>query len=220
MMAMLKEDQLIDIVKSWIEDRDGAYLAKENQIVYYTSHSGRKSDFIWVSLSVPEVIRIITATLLNPADSGALQHKHVLAAAQESDRVFEFGIRSQHETNRNVFNFTRQAHQDMGDLMMQTLAFEMEASGYRAFLYMEAKSIFFTIEEELKTRTPDRVVTSLMHKHFTAVGYQVRVEQHRPAHKGKKKPAIMMPGTRPRQIVELTDEMRGTVARKVVTALK
>lgn len=216
----MKDDALIDLAKGWIEERDGAYLAKENQIVYYTSHSGRKSDFVWVSLTVPEVIRIITATLLNPADSGALQHKHVLAAAQESDRVFEFGIRSQHESKKTVFNYTRQAHQDMGDLMMQTLAFEMDASGYRAFLYMEAKSVYFAIEEEMKTRTPDRVVTSLMHKHFTAVGYVVRVEQHRPEHKGKKKPAIMMPGTRPRQIVELTDEMKATVVRKVVTALK
>ena len=80
----------IDLASEWLAKREAAYLAKENVIVYYASTTGRKQDYQWITHTLVEVVRIIRATLMNPDDSDKkLQSKHIIAACQELERVFE-----------------------------------------------------------------------------------------------------------------------------------
>mgnify|MGYP003668174398 FL=1 len=80
---------LIDKAIEYIEAKNANYLAKEGQVVFFTSDSGRKSDEVWVKHSMTETIRIIRATRLS-TDCELREH-HVLAAFQELGRVFEYG---------------------------------------------------------------------------------------------------------------------------------
>jgi len=212
--------EMIDLCRDWIETRNGAYLAKENVIVYYASHTGRVKDFNWVSLTLNEVVRVISAMHLEAEKAHELKQAHVISACQELDRVYEFGMRSSHNLAPGIFNYVKESGQDISDSIMDMLSQELFSQNHRAMLYMNVKNLFIDIAQELKADFSHRELPDLIHKYFTMLGYDIKIEAYRPLVKGKKQPAIMMPGTLPRDIVELNEPTRTAVKRKVQVALK
>ena len=79
---MAQANDLVDLCVTFIEDRNAAYLCKENTVVYYTSLTGRKGDYAWVTLSLEETLRIIAATKLDPDHVGSFQKRFIIQAFQ------------------------------------------------------------------------------------------------------------------------------------------
>lgn len=198
--------ELIDVARDWVEKRNGAYLAKEDVIVYYASLTGRKSDFKWITLSLTQVVRIIRATLLSPANSGQLNTEHVIAACQELDRVFEFGMKSRHKLNPEIFNYLSEADMDMGDSIVSMLAEELYQRNYSGLLVLQVLGIIKNIAKNLDYNISDKEWRELIHKHFPTYGYELRTDQFRPQVDGKKQAAIMQPGTKPSEIYKFNSE--------------
>jgi len=196
----------IDVASKWIDKRGGAYLAKEDVIVYYASLTGRKSDFKWITLSLVQVVRIIKATLLGPDDSKLLQTEHVITACQELDRVFEFGMKSRHELNPEIFNYISESNMDMGDSIVSLLAEELYSRNYAGMLVLQVLQIIKNIKTNLQYDMSDKEARELIHKHFPTQGYELRTDQYRPQVDGKKQAAIMQPGTMPKEIHKITSE--------------
>ena len=214
----MNKDDYIDICKEWLTNRKAAYLAKEDRVVYYTSHTGRKDDYLWMSLSLVETVRMIQVTHLSP--DNRLEKSHVIAALQELARVYEFGLKSTHPMQPHIFNYLDEAGEDMGDVIMSMLAEECQLRNYNALLYLEVKKLFNLICTKLVTEVSNKEQINLIHKHWPNYGYEVRVDKYRPQINGRKQSAIMLPHCKPKDVVELDKESALQIARKIYGALR
>lgn len=212
----------IDLCSAWITKRGAAYLCKEDQIVYYTSHTGRKSDYQWVKLSLAEVTRIIRVTMQDNATEthSMVTPSHLITAAQELDRVFEFGVKSPYKVDSRLFNYLAEADQDIGDVAMELLANEILAAGYVAMFHQEVKALYLKITKMLVVPANNLTTAPLILKHFQALGYEVRSGKHRPQVEGKKQPCILFPQNFPRDVVHFTDAEKERISHKVYGALR
>jgi len=211
----MNKNQYIDLVKDWVASRDGAYLAKENQIVYYESITGRKRDFKWVYLTPTEVVRIITVTRLSP-DTHNLKVEHLLAACQELERVYEYGVRSNLPVKQEVFNFYSEASTNVGEQVMEQLVKELSSEGYSAILIDIIEELYTDICGKLKVEVGVKERRDLLMKHFQDMGYEVKVGAYRPLVEGKKQKAVLMVGRKPKDIVTLLSK---TVKYNIVTKI-
>jgi len=182
----------IDLASEWLSKRGAAYLAKENVIVYYASTTGRKQDYQWITHTLVEVVRIIRATLMNPDDSDKkLQSKHIIAACQELDRVFEFAVKAK----------------------------DLYAQGYKALLLNDVYMVIDVCLSDLKTHVSVAEERELVYKHFPTLGYEVRTGSSRPEFQGKKQNAVMLTTAKPREIIVLSERERDNISDKIVGAL-
>jgi len=214
------KDDLIDTCSAWLTARSAAYLCKEDQIVYYTSHTGRKTDFVWVRLSLPEAVRIIRATLQEATSPRLVTNVHLITAAQELDRVYEFGIKSPYKVDSRLFNYLAEAEQDLGDVAMELLAAEILAANYVGVFHAEVKDVFLKICKMLVIPGNYKTASPLILKHFQALGYEVRTDKHRPQLEGKKQPCILFPQNFPRDVVHFSDAEKERLSHKVYGALR
>lgn len=199
------ESDLIDICSRYIEDKDCSYLAKEGQIVYYASITGRKADYIWHKLSIVEMLRMVRAMRLNTEQAKALREHHLIAAFQELDRVFEFGVKSRHSTAKGVFNYSEHSEMSVGDEAMSMLVESMQIQGFTAVLMNSVVSLYNDIQVKLRLGLSSTDCRELMFKHFEASGYVIKTGANRPLIDGKKQPAIMMQGTKPAEVVNINE---------------
>lgn len=216
----MHNNDLIDLAKEWIEKRGGAYLAKENVIVYYTSTTGRKSDFKWITHSLVEVVRIIRATLMNSDNSDKFQSSHLIAACQELDRVFEFGMKSRHVTKPEIFNYLLESGMDIGDSVVTLVVEELYAQGYKAIFLSDVHLLIAGILYELNVKVPVQELRDMINKHFPTLGYEVRTGSSRPEYLGKKQSAVMLATSKPRELVFISKEVHLRLVTKIVGALK
>lgn len=211
---------LIDLCVKWLEERQAAYLAKENMVVYYATTTGRKSDFQWITHSLVEVVRIIRATLMNPDDSDKLKSKHVIAACQELDRVFEFGIKAKHDTRPEIFNYLKESGESMGDAIVSLLAETLLQRGYTALLLNDVYELVDRINKDLSVMMSFPAMKNLIDKHFTSLGYDVRTGPYRPQWQGKKQSAVMLHTAKPRDIIMLSGDNIVTITKQITGALR
>lgn len=200
--------------------RKAAYLCKEDQIVYYTSHTGRKSDYQWVKLTVAEVARIIRTTMQSSTNLKQVTTTDLIVAAQELDRVFEFAVKSPYKVDSRLFNYLAEADQDIGDVAMELMANEILAAGYVAMFHQEVKALYLKITKMLVVPANNMTTAPLILKHFQALGYEVRSGKHRPQVEGKKQPCILFPQNFPRDVVHFTDAEKERISHKVYGALR
>lgn len=210
----------IDLASTWLSKREASYLAKENVIVYFASTTGRKSDYQWITLSVAEVVRIIQATLMNSDNSHTLQAKHIIAACQELDRVFEFGVKSNHVTRPEVFNYLRESGMNMLDSIVFVVADLLYANGKRAFLISDVEAVINEVCSELDVEYAEPECRDYIDHHFSSLGYNIRTGANRPEFEGKKQRAIMWPNERPKDIEIMSGEYIKHMRRSVSINLK
>jgi len=210
----------IDLASEWLSKRGAAYLAKENVIVYYASTTGRKQDYQWITHTLVEVVRIIRATLMNPDDSDKkLQSKHIIAACQELDRVFEFAVKAKFETKPEIFNYLKESGESMGDAIVSLLSEDLYAQGYKALLLNDVYMVIDVCLSDLKTHVSVAEERELVYKHFPTLGYEVRTGSSRPEFQGKKQNAVMLTTAKPREIIVLSERERDNISDKIVGAL-
>ena len=190
---------------SYIEDKECSYLAKEGQIVYYASTTGRKADYIWHKLSITEVLRIIKAMRLSTPQAKELREHHLIAAFQELDKVYEFGVKTRHTTAVGIFNYSEHSSMSVGDEAMAMLVESLQMQGFTAILMNPIIELYNDIQNKLKLNLTTTECRELMFKHFEASGYVMKTGPYRPLINGKKQPAIMMPHTKPAEVVGIYD---------------
>lgn len=215
----MQNNDYIDVALEWLEQRKCSYLAKEDAVVYYMTPTGRESDYQWVHLSLAEVTRVIQATKLRP--NHTLTRQHVMCALQEMGRVFEFGVKTRHKVSQGILNYLTEAVQDMGDIIMRMCADELFQRGFLAFRMEEATELFNLTKRILGVdNISEKSRVELMHKHYPAVGYEIRVDKYRPLIDGRKQSCIMMPGTKPRDVVHVGEAVITAAAKKIYGALR
>lgn len=209
------DDDLIDLCTSYIEEKDSHYLAKEGQIVRYFSTTGRKSDFTWHKASIAETLRIIKAMRCSTKQSQELREHHLISAFQELGRVYEFAVKTRHAVQSGIFNYSAHAEMSLGDEAMSLLVDSMLSQGFTAILMKPVVDLYDALNIKLKLNLTPTESRELLFKHFEASGYVIKTGAHRPLIEGKKQPAIMMAGTKPAQVVDVSFGMRNKFIAKI-----
>jgi hypothetical protein len=214
-------DDLIDLCKNWVEDKGAAYLAKENSLVYYASLTGRKSDYDWHSLSLTEAVRVIRYTMLSSDNYDKLSPNHLIAACQELERVYEFGIKSRFKTLPGVFNYLEESNTTLAEACMAQLVEELYSRGLAALYFKDATDIYAESLGLLKEEVPSASIRNeYMLKYFHRHGYTIRTGSLRVVKDNKKVQAIVQEGKKPADMVWLDQETKKAIKHKIVGALK
>lgn len=216
----MSQHDLIDACSSYIESKDAHYLAKEGYAVHYESPTGRKSDYAWHRMTVPEMLRMIKAMKLSPKQAVALREHHLIAAFQELGRVYEYSVRTRHKAGEGIFNYLEHCETSLGDEAMSLLATEFISRGYRGLLLMEILGIFMQIQANLEASVTLPQARELLCKHFEMLGYEVRAASRRPLVNGRKTPALMQSGTVPSEIFAIGNTEANLIIQKISGELK
>ena len=211
---------LIDVCQDYIVSKGASYLAKEGKLVYYASLTGRKSDWKFHTQTITETLRIIKAMKLSPKDADRLQESHLIAALQELDKVYEFGVKSPHKVRPEVFNYFDHAVMDMGDTMMMSLVSVVESWAAQAILLGDVESIFNMAASKLKVNITARRLAQLRDKHFADAGYNILLNSQRPIVRGKRQRLVILAGAKPSDTIKLSPGGKMRAANSIVEAAK
>jgi hypothetical protein len=209
------DGDLIDICTAFIEEKDCSYLAKEGIIVDYMSTTGRKSDYMWHKHTIAETLRIIKAMKLSAPQAKEFREHHLIAAFQELERVYEFGVKSRHVVATGIFNYSQHSEMSLGDEAMSMLVEQLQLNSLTALLMEDVTRLFKCIDAKFKLGLSATEQRELMFKHFEGAGYIMKTGAHRPLIQGKKRPAVMMNGTKPAEVITVPPEFGNKLIAKI-----
>ena len=216
---MTDSHDLIDTCISYIESKDIHYLAKEGYGVYYTSPTGRKSGYSWQRINAAEMLRVIRAVMLNVEQWTEIREKHLIAAFQELGRVYEYAVRTRHKVDEGIFNYLEHCESSLGDEAMSMLSAEMGSRGHKGLVLTEILNIFMRIQTKLDIGATLPQARELLCKHFEMLGYEIKAGSRRPLVRGRKIPALMISGARPRDVFEIGELESELICNKIVGVL-
>ena len=170
---------------------------------------------MWHKLTILEVLRVIRAMKLSMDQAGKLKEGHLIAAFQELGRVYEFAVKSRHVTKTGIFNYSQHSEMSVGDEAMSMLVEFLQMNGFTAVLLSPVVNTFSRIQDKLKLKLTPTEQRDLLYKHFEGAGYVVKTGSRRPLIDGKKQPAIMMPNTKPSEVVGIPLEVGTKIVIKV-----
>jgi hypothetical protein len=209
---------LIDKAIEYIEAKNANYLAKEGQIVYYTSLTGRKSDQVWIKNSMAETIRIIRATRLSI--DCELKESHVLAAFQEMGRVYEFGTKSRHSVADGVFNYYTHSNIDISSQVALALYEAFTMRGFKALLGNDVLKLYHDVLKKLDSYTNTIVEKDTLIHVLEMAGYDYKTGSRRVLFGGRKVNALMMMYSTPSQIITITSDISNQIIQQIYGDLK
>ncbi len=108
----------------------------------------------------------------------------------------------------------------IGDEIVSSIVDELQREGVLGITIAQINQIVATILTTLKVTLAAKEVSNLVHKHFEAAGYRVRVGSSRPQYEGRKQSAVIREGSKPSDIVTITNAALNKIARKVARDLK
>ena len=100
----------LETIKMWFRENDAAYLAKENQVVYWQHFNVESKRGEYVSLKMIEVCRIIRATRAGFNAMKFVKPELVMLAAQEEERAYRQGVYSRSNVPPEYFNMCKASH--------------------------------------------------------------------------------------------------------------
>tara|TARA_R110000824_G_scaffold23140_4_gene83465 strand:- start:2419 stop:3063 length:645 start_codon:yes stop_codon:yes gene_type:complete len=210
-----------DLCSDWLATRSASYLCRENSIVYYASLTGRAGDFEWISLTLPEAIRIIRATRLQPEQYEELTQSVLITACQEIGKVYEFGTKSRFKTVPEVFNYLAEAGESTPESVMDMLATELYSKGRGALYIDDIVSVYDKAMKALKespVKAQER--NQLLNKHFSKLGYSIRVDSLRVRVGKKLHRVVLLAGQTSKDLVSITSEEAKHLVSVINGALK
>lgn len=101
-----KQYEVNDLIGEWLESTNLYLLAKEGELVYWTSITGLPEDYKWHKMTVIEASRIAKVMLVPPQYMMYCTSDAVYTAAQERGRAYMEGVRSSKQVLPMYFNFT------------------------------------------------------------------------------------------------------------------
>jgi hypothetical protein len=211
---------LVDKVGEWLVKKDASYIACDGLIVFYSSLTGRLSDFRWYKLSLPEVVRVVNATELQADTLLPLKPEHVLTACQELERVYEMSCSSPHAVSDHIFNFLDHEHNDLAMQVMQALARTLFSKGYKAFRRVCMTDIYLKLNVALSLGASPNKIADLYWPVFTAQGYEIRSRENRVQLEGRKQAVIMLGGLLPRHVEYIPEAEKDAIYYDIYNAFK
>lgn len=211
---------LIDACASFIETKNCFYLAKEGCIVYYDSITGRQSDYDWHRFSVSEAMRTIKALKLTSEQARKLHESDLIAAFQELDRVYEFGVKSRHKVREGVFNYYEHCETSLSDMIFTELFAEMQ----RRSIYVVSKAQIVWIAEYahkgLDCKISSSDLNDILLRYCAKEGYEVKAGVHRIMIRNKKTTALVKEGYKPSDSVVLGVTEASDIEKKIIKAVR
>lgn len=103
----MQQQQIIvlELVKEWLEKNDISILAAEKIAVNWTSLDGNVANLGWNKQSLADVVNILRGTVVSLELMKYMNTDVLLAAAQESDRMFERGVTVHGKCLPQFFNY-------------------------------------------------------------------------------------------------------------------
>ena len=96
---------VLEIVKAWLEDGDYSVLAAEKVVVNWSSIDGNAANLGWNKQKIPDVISILRGTTVSLELMKYVNLDVFMAAAQESERIFERGVEVHGKCLPQFFNY-------------------------------------------------------------------------------------------------------------------
>tara|TARA_R110000744_G_scaffold208461_6_gene327164 strand:+ start:497 stop:1156 length:660 start_codon:yes stop_codon:yes gene_type:complete len=215
------DGKFIDMCSEYITGKDCHYLAKEGQIVYFASTTGRKSDFIWHKLTPTEFMRIIKAMHMSFADAAFLKEGHLIAAFQELGRVYEYGVKSRHLVKEGIFNYSTHSDSSLDDQIAIQMIASLERQGYVGLHLSDMVDLYDSVAKALDIPVTSRVLMDLFRKHWEAAGWEVRTGSLRVLIGGRKVPVIIKQGYKPADVCFVNNpKVRNFIFKEVMRELK
>ena len=211
---------LIDACASFIETKNCFYLAKEGCIVYYDSITGRQSDYDWHRFSVSEAMRTIKALKLTGEQARKLHESDLIAAFQELDRVYEFGVKSRHKVREGVFNYYDHCETSLSDMIFTELFAEMQRRSICVVAKVQIAWIAEHVHKDLGCAITSSDLDSILVRYCTKEGYEVRAGVHRIMIRNKKTTALVKEGYRPSDAVVLSIPEASAIGKKIIKAVR
>ena len=212
----MSDDGLIDTCIEWIAERNAAYLAKEDKIVYYQSITLRKQDETWHKLSPVQVLRIIKTTKMVGDQQSKLKTHHIISAFQELGEAYEYGVTSPFPTPDNIYNYHTHTDLPKSALVMEALAEELYARSFHGLLLSDISDMHAAALSMIGGKQENAMVrNTYMYKYFPPLGYVIRVGPQRMNYKGIKRQAVMMPGKAPKTVGLMSDIDKAYVTQRV-----
>lgn len=221
---MSKEDKKqtgnksIDTCVAYINSKDCYYLAKEGLITFYSSLTGRKNDYRWHKQSVAQTLRIITATHL--AITERVVDRHLIAAFQELDRVFEVAVKSRHKVAEGVFNYNEHCGYDLGDDIAHAIVDSLLNEKFHGVLIGQVLTIFNRVQDSLEADIGAKDGADYIRVQLEQAGYEYKVNSKRVLFEGSKQRAALYGSTKPADIKKISSMMGNQITLHVLSRLE
>ena len=178
-------DTSIDVVVAWVNERDAAYLCKEDKVVWWASITGNPADAGWQELSLAQMQRIISATLIE------VTVKDIMAGFQELGKVYEMGVSSSYLVPVSIFNYALNSPVSFPEKCVKELAGLFSKYLIKGIYLTDVNSCFNIISKRCKFTISTQQRNKLYRKYFTSLGYSFREGDNRVFYNGSKVTAFI-----------------------------
>ena len=96
---------VLEIVKAWLEDNNMSVLAAEKVVVNWSSVDGNAANLGWKKQSLVDVVNILRGTVVSLELMKYMNNDVLMAAAQESERMYERGVTVHGKCLPQFFNY-------------------------------------------------------------------------------------------------------------------
>ncbi len=204
----------IDVCRKYIEAKNCSYLAKEDQVVYYSSDTGRLKDFKWHKMTLAQTHRIIQSMY----SSKPFNINYLLQAFQELGKVYERGITSIDKTEEGLFNYYENSDQDILDRVLDSLVSNLLKNDYIAVLIRDLNTIFSNVKVDLDLY--DEGYTTKLYAALEFRGFDVRVQSRRPRIDGVLTSCALFGSYKPKDVRYITLDNQQRIAEEVIKEFK
>lgn len=213
-MKEVDDDAAIDVCRNYIEEKKCSYLAKEDQVVYYSSDTGRVSDAKWHKMTLSQTHRIIQS-MYTSYSFGA---DKLLQAFQELGEVYERGVKSRHKVRSGLFNYHERSNNNIMDDVLTRM---LEILLSKDYFCVRMSSIHSLASEIIKRLDlPDHEFNDRKINALERVGYDARTESRRPRIGGALISCAIYRGYKPSDFKKITRIDFDHIIEKVVREFK
>lgn len=208
------DDGAVDLCRKYIEEKKCSYLAKEDQVVYYSSDTGRVSDSKWHNMTLTQAHRIIQSMY----SSDKFSIDKLLQAFQELGEVYERGVRSRHKVREGLFNYHEHSDNSIMDDVLTRMLEVLLSKDYFCIGMNNIHTLATHIIKKLDI--PDDEYNDRKTNALERVGYDARTESRRPRINGKLISCAIYRGYKPTHLRKLTEPDFQDIAEKVIKEFK
>lgn len=129
---MFEDDKHIalEICKAWLDEKDAAFLAKENQIILWTEFNPETKRGEWTRYKLRDAVRIIKATRAGLLAMKFINAELLMLAAQETERAYAQAVTSKSIVPPEFFNLNRAGYFNNMEILAMCLLQTLVGRGW------------------------------------------------------------------------------------------
>lgn len=210
----MDDDVAIDICRKYIDNKMCSYLAKEDQVVYFSSDTGRVSDAKWHKMTLSQTHRIIQSM----HSSKAFGVDKLLTAFQEAGEVYERGVKTRHSVAEGLFNYQSKSGLDCLDEVLCSMLVLLLKHNYTCIKMTDLNRLASEVARELgmsDTGLNDKLITALESESFDP-----RTGSRRPRIGGHLIPCAVYRGAMPKDLRVVLPEDFASIKKILIKEYK